>query len=453
MKKILILGAGQSAPYLIDYLLKESIANNWFVTVGDLDEEQARSAIGTHPNGNAIRFDVNDSAMRKQQIEQADVVVNFLSPVFQYIVAHDCIHCKTHMVSASYANKKVIDMAADAQRNGVLILNEMGLDPGIDHMSAMKLIHYVQENGGQISSFVSYGAGLPAPEVADNPLRYCITWNARNVARAGEVGALYMEDGKRKLLSHHNVFNRTWPVEVEGLGTFEAIANRNSLIYRNLFGLPNVHTIIRGTLRYPGWSETWNQVIKLGFPNDNMPIPNAAEMSYRELTQMFLPIHLSGSNLERRVANYLNINPTGKIMQNLKWLGLFSDEIIGGKVSTAADILTQLLVKKLPLPPNGRDMVILIHEVYADYPGDKPRREHIKTTLIDYGQPGGFTAISKTVGLPAAIATKLILTGKLPLTGCHIPTLPTIYLPVLEELKLHNVAFEEEVRELPLEDS
>jgi len=449
MKKILILGAGQSAPYLIDYLLKEAAERNWFVTVGDLDKDQALKAIGNHPNGSAIRFDVNDSAMRKQQIEQADLVVNFLSPVFQYLVAHDCIHANTHMVSASYANKKVIDMDPDAQRNGVLILNEMGLDPGIDHMSAMKLIHHVQNTGGQITSFVSYGAGLPAPEVSDNPLRYCITWNARNVARAGEVGALYMEEGKRKLLSHHSVFNRTWPVEVNGLGTFEAYPNRNSLIYRDLFGLPNVETIIRGTLRYPGWSETWHQIIRLGLPNDNMPIPNAPDMTYREFTQMFMPIHLSGSNLERRVANYLNINPTGKIMQNLEWLGLFSEEKIGGNVSTSADILTQLLVQKLPLPPNGRDMVILIHELYVDYPGKKPERQRIKTTLIDYGKPGGFTAIAKTVGLPAGIAAKLILTDSLPLTGCHIPTLPAIYMPVLEELKTHGIKFDEEINELP----
>lgn len=447
MKNILILGAGQSAPYLIKYLLDGAAENKWFVTVGDLQLENAQKAVGNHPHATAVQFDINDSALRAAHFQKADLVVNFLSPVFQHLIALECINYNAHMVSASYQLDKVKTLDLDAQRNGLLILNEMGLDPGIDHMSAMKLIQHVQNKGGQVHAFLSYGSGVPAPEVESNPLRYCITWNPGNVVRAGEAGALYKENGQLKILSHYNVFRRTWPVEVEGIGVFEAYPNRNSLGYQEIFGLKNVQTMIRGTLRYPGWSETWHQVVRLGLPNTSMPIPDLSEMTYREFLQMFLSLHVPGSVLENRVANRLQISPTGKIMENLKWLGLFSDEKIGGNCRTAADVLQQLLVRKLPLPEGARDMVILMHDIRVTYPDEKNRREKIITTLIEYGEPGGYTAMSKTVGLPAALATELILTGKLPLTGCHIPTHPAIYEPVLEALKKHGIVFKESIQE------
>ncbi len=448
MKQILVLGAGQSTPYLINYLLDEAQKHKWFVTVGDLNLANAQKAVGNHPGGSAIHFDINDAVMRSTQIKKADVVVSMLSPIFHHLVALECVNHGAHMVSASYESKKIKALDLDAHRRNLLILNEMGLDPGIDHMSAMKLIQHVRDNDGQISAFLSYGSGIPAPDMTCNPLRYCITWNARNITRAGEVGALYKEQGKIKVLAYHHVFHRTWPVEVEGVGTLEAYPNRNSLIYEELFGLDGVRTMIRGTLRYPGWSETWSQIVRLGITNDTMPIPNLHEMTYRKLLEMFLSINVSGGKLENRVANLLQINPTGKIMENLKWLGLFEDEIIGGDVYTAADVLTNLLVKKLALPENGRDMVILQHEIEATYPKEKNRRERILATMIEYGKAGKYTAMSKTVGLPGAIAVKLILTNKLPLTGCHIPTHPAIYEPVLKELKKLGLTFTEKFQEI-----
>ena len=371
-----------------------------------------------------------------------------LAPAFHHLVALECTNYKCHMVSASYESNEIRDLDLDAHRKNVLILNEMGLDPGIDHMSAMKLIHTVRDKGGFISAFLSYGSGIPAPDSINNPLKYAITWNPGNITSAGDAGGLYMEEGKVKLLSHPHVFNRTWTVEVDGIGTLEAYPNRNSLMYQDLFGLEKVSTMIRGTLRYPGWSETWQQIVRLGLPNATMPVPNLADMSYRSFLQMFLPLHVSGKKLEQRVANFLQINPTGNIMDNLKWLGLFSEEKIGGNYRTAADVITNLLIKKLALPPDGRDMVILQHEIEVCYPKEDNRSERIITTLIEYGEPGGFTAMSKTVGLPAAIAVKLILTGKMPLTGCHIPTHPTIYEPVLAELKKLGIQFQETVKEL-----
>lgn len=443
MKNILILGAGQSAPYLIDYLLKQAEENDWFVTVCDMNYDLACERIKGHSRGNAVEFDVNDEVMRNTQIKNADVVVNFLAPTFQYLIALDCLSHGKHVISASYENVRVADLHKDALRKGILILNEMGLDPGIDHMSAMQIIQNVRDNNGLIDSFVSYGSGLPAPDVESNPLRYCVTWNPRNVAMAGETGAQYMEKGKIKILAHREVFQRTWVVDVDGVGTLEAYPNRDSLVYQDLFKLHTVNTMIRGTLRYPGWSETWLQIVRLGMPNENLKIPDLENKTYAEFTEMFVPLSTNGSKIETRIAHFLDINPTGKIMQNLKWLGLFNDEKIGGGVKTPAEVLTKILRDKLPLPDGARDMVALIHEIKAHYPDDNNRKEKITSTFVEYGEPNGFTAIAKTVGLPAAIAAKLLMIGELPITGCQIPTHPVIYMRVLEELKNHGFRFKE----------
>ncbi len=447
MKKILVLGAGQSSPYLIRYLLEQAEKYDWFVTVGDRDEELARQRVNNHPRGEAIYFDVNDAMMRSSQLSKADIVVNMLAPTFQHMIALDCVHHGKPMISTSYQDMRIRDLHLDAQRKGILILNEMGLDPGIDHMSAMSLIQRIKREGGVIEEFISYGSGLPAPEASTNPLRYCITWNPRNVVMAGEMGAQYMENCKIKILPYHGVFQRTWSVEVEGVGTLEAYPNRDSLIYLSKFDLQRVKTMIRGTLRYPGWSETWLQIVRLGLPNETMQIPDLGNRTYRELLEMFLPLHISGTKLEQRVAQFLNISPTGKIMENLKWLGLFSEEKIGIPAKTSAEVLIHLLKKKLVLPPNARDMVILVHKLVARFPEQGDRRREIVSTMVEYGEPGGFTAISKTVGLPAAIATKLVLTNRLPLTGCHIPTHPAIYETVLQELTDLGLKFTEVEKE------
>lgn len=443
MKHILVLGAGQSAPYLISYFLRNATENDWFVTVGDIHLELAQKRVNDHPRGNAVKFDVNDETLRHTHIRKADIVINMLAPTFQFLIALDCIRHGKHMISASYQDQKIPSLNMDANRKGVLILNEMGLDPGIDHMSAMALIDKVKNRNGSISSFQSYGGGLPAPEAAINPLKYCITWNPRNIVRSGEDGAQYIEKGKIRILPHHQVFQRTWTVEVDGLGPFEAYPNRDSLIYRTIFGLKKVHTMIRGTLRYPGWSETWQQIVKLGLPNESLSIPFLKNKTYRELTEMFLPLNLAGLNLEQRLANFLNISPTGKIMDNLKWLGLFSDEKINSKSRTASEVMINLLKKRLQLPEGMRDMVIIYHEIEAHFPEEGNRREKIVSTFVDYGEPNGFTAISKSVGLPAAISAKLLLNNQLPITGCQIPTHPTIYTTVLKELTDIGLQFRE----------
>ena len=449
MKRILILGAGQSAPYLISYLLEKAEKNDWFVTVGDKNPDLAKKAVKRHSRGSSIAFDVNDSELRWRQVEKADVLINFLPPSFQYLLALTCIEKGTHMITASYQDKNMPHLNREAHSKGILILNEMGLDPGIDHMSAMSLIKSVRERGGKISIFKSYGSGLSAPDSVSNPLGYVITWNPKNVVMAGEKGAQYLYKGKIKVVPHHEVFQRTWPVELEGVGKVEAYPNRDSLQYKDLFGLDHVHTMIRGTLRYPGWCETWLQIVRLGLANDTIQLTNLKEINYREFVEMFLPLHTSSANLEHRVANFLNISPTGSIIQKMEWLGLFSDEPVQCKHgSTAAEVLVELLKRKLELPAKGKDMVAIMHELEAFFPEENDRREQITSTFIKYGEPGGFTAIAQTVGLPAALATELLLTDKLPITGCHIPTHPAVYPLVLKALDKMGYKFSEKIKNI-----
>jgi saccharopine dehydrogenase-like NADP-dependent oxidoreductase len=444
MKRILVLGAGRSAAYLIARLLEDATERDWFVTVADADVGLARERVGNHPTAEAIAFDVNDAALRSSQIARADVVVTMLPARFQELVAWDCVNHGKHLVSVSYRGQAVRELDTDARRKGVMLLCEMGLDPGIDHMSAMALIRKLEADGGRIVEFCSYGSGLPAPDSAHNPLRYVVTWEPRNVVMAGLQGAQYMEDDQIKIVPFHEVFDHTWPVEVEGVGMLEAYANRDSLAYMKQFGLDHVRTMVRGTLRYPGWSETWSQMVRLGLPNETLEIPNLRHRTYAEVTEMFLPGLASGNPLEQRVARFLNINPTGKIMENLHWLGLFSDEIIGVcRDDTSSAMLIKLLQTKLPLLPDQRDMVVLVHKIDVEYPGtDRPPERRI-STLVTEGETGGFTAMSRTVGLPVVIAVRLLLDGKLPQTGSIIPTHPSIVEPVLDELAREGLSFSE----------
>ncbi len=451
MKKILVLGAGHSTPYLIRRLLDEAQANDWFVTVGDRDVALARRRVGQHPRGHAIRFDVGDTTLRQRQIQAHDLVVNMLPPAFQFIVADDCVTHGRSMVSASYEDIRMRDLDADAHRRGVLILSECGLDPGIDHMSAVDMVRRVRAEGAEITALRSYGGSVPAPEFDGNPLRYAITWNPRNVLMAGETGATYLVDGKTKMVPWHEVFQRTWPVDVDGIGPMEAYPNRDSTYYREQFGLENVETMIRGTLRYPGWCETWQQVVRLGIPNETMRFPSMPAMTYRSITEMFLPVHTGDGELETRIAQYLGISPTGRIMENLRWLGLFDDVPVPRGAHTVADAMIALLARRLRLGPGDRDMVVLMHELEARWPGDG-RRERVRTTLVEYGEPGGITAIARTVGLPLALAAALILRDELPLTGCHIPVHPAICGRILTELRRAGLRFEERRERLPDQD-
>ena len=445
MKNILVLGAGQSSPYMIQYLLDHAETHNWFVTVADMNLDLAKARINGHRRGNAVYFDVHDGDTLTTLVKKADIAILMLPPAFQHQVAWECVHHETHLITVSYRDQALRDLDHDANRRGVLLLSEMGLDPGIDHMSAMEIIERIRRNKGVIKSFSSYGSGIPAPDSLIYPLKYVITWNPRNVVMSAAQGAQYLENGKIKIVPWHNVFQHTWPVEVDGIGVLEAYPNRDSLSYQKIFGLDHAETMIRGTLRWPGWSETWLQIVRLGLPNEGLRIPDLNNRTYREVVEMFLP-EGTHDNLEERVANFLNISPTGQIMQNLNWLGIFSNEKVNASVETAAKMMENLLNQKLALTSEIRDMVVLLHRMTVEYPEDNNRKEQVISTFIEYGEKGGHTAMAKTVGLPAAIAVKLILTGELPLTGSHIPTHPAIYTPVLSELREVGLTFKETVK-------
>jgi saccharopine dehydrogenase-like NADP-dependent oxidoreductase len=452
VKKILVLGAGQSAPFLINRLLGLAETRDWKVIVGDLDQQLAALRVDGHPKGEAIHFDVTHEDMRNAAIGDADLVINMLSPRFLDLIAAECVHHGKAMFSVSYRTRAIREMAADAERKGILLLTELGLDPGIDHMSAMALIERKRAEGGRIMSFCSYGSGVPAPESIDNPLAYAITWNPRNVVMAAETGAQYMEADKIKCVAWQHVFHHTWLLDIPGVGKMEAYPNRDSLSYMKSFGIEDVHTMIRGTLRHPGWSETWNCMVRLGLPNEHLRIPRLQERTYREVVEMFLPLNVeSGFDFERRVARTLNISPTGKIMDNLRWLGLLADEQVECEGDTAAAMLISLLQRKLPLRDDKRDMVVLLHRVEVGY--DDRDDEHVTSCMVLKGEPGGFTAMSKTVGLPVVIATRMYLEGELDLVGAHIPLHPSIYEPQLRELAAEGIEFEEMIRPLAEVDS
>lgn len=452
MKKILVLGAGQSSPFLIHRLLELSESRDWKVIVGDLDQSMAAARIAGHPRGEAIAFDVTDGEMREAAITNSDVVINMLSPRFLDLIAGECVSFGKSMFSVSYRTRAMREMDGDARRKGLLLLCELGLDPGIDHMSAMALIERKRSEGGRIMSFCSYGSGVPAPESIDNPLGYAVTWNPRNVVMAAETGAQYMEEHNIKCVSWEHVFHHTWLLDIPGVGKMEAYPNRDSLSYMKSFGIEDVHTMIRGTLRYPGWSETWACLVKLGLPNEHLEIPHLQDRSYREVVEMFLPLNLeSGVEFEPRLARFLSISPTGRIMENLRWLGLLSDEKVCCSGTTAAAMLTDLIQRRMPLRPDKRDMVVLLHRVEVGY-DDRPD-EHVISCMVHRGEPGGFTAMSQTVGLPVVIATRMYLDGELDLPGVHIPLHPSIYEPQLRELAAEGIRFEEIVRPLDEVDS
>lgn len=441
MKNILVLGAGQSTPYLIRHLLDHAQDGGWSVLVADRDLGLARKRVGDHPRGQAVELDASDTRQLASGVQSADLVINLLAPVFQHPVAHLCVEHGRSMISASYQDRRVRDLHDAAVRRGALLLCEVGLDPGIDHMSAMALIDRVHSQGCAVTSFRSFCGGLPAPDSLSNPLKYAITWNPRNVVMAGQHGAQYLHNGKIRIVPHHGVFERTWPVTIDGIGAMQAYPNRDSLSYQETFGLRDAQTLIRGTLRYAGWCETWAQIVRLGLADESTPVPDLANRTYGELVEMLLPPAPTGV-LEQRVSDYLGMDPECPAMSNLRWLGLFSDREVGAvDGGTLADALVALLSRRLALRSDQRDMVVLTHELEIAAGPDQPSQERLTSTLIEYGEPGGFTAMSKTVGLPAALAAELMLSGKLSMVGSRIPTDRAVYEPILARLHAAGLQF------------
>ena len=436
MKKALVLGAGLVAKPLVKYLLD----SGYNVEVASRTVNKAETLIDNHPNGCAEKLDVNDKSRLKDLIKNSDIVISLLPYIYHVTVAEICIDEKKNMVTASYVSDKMQKLDEKAVNAGIIILNEIGLDPGIDHMSAMKIIHRVKENGGRIISFCSYCGGLPAPEANTNPFGYKFSWSPKGVVLAAKNNAKYLKDGKEVFVPFESLFDNYSIIRIPGLGDFEAYPNRDSIPYIEKYGINGTETMFRGTLRNLGWCKTWQKIVELGFLNEKTM--DLTGLSFREFIGKL--INKKGDT-KKKVAEYLKIDENSEIMKRLEWLGLLSDEKLSVTQGSALDVLSAQLLKKLQYEKGERDMVVLHHEFIAEY-GFK--KEKINSTLIDFGVPNGDSSMARTVSLPAAISTKLILEGKISVKGVQIPTIPSIYEPILNELERLVITFKEKTEKI-----
>lgn len=441
MKNILLIGAGRSTISLIEYLLGNLEKEDWSLLVADQNLDFATSKIGENPRASAIQFDVNDDVQRSQEIENADIVISMLPAHMHISVAKDCVRLKKNMVTASYVSKEMRALESEAVKNGVTIINEIGVDPGIDHLSAMKVIDEIRGRGGVLEEFETFTGGLLAPESDDNPWNYKFTWNPRNVVLAGQGGAVkFIQSGTYKYIPYHKLFRRTEIIEVEGYGKFEGYANRDSLMYRSLYNLEDVKTMYRGTLRRPGFSRAWNVFVQLGATDDSYTIPNSDELTFRDFINLFLAYNPTDS-VELKLKHYLNMRQDDvELFEKLEWLGIFESTKIPLKNATPAQILQFILEQKWSLKKDDKDMIVMWHKFIYQLNGEQ---KELHSSMVVKGEDSMRTAMAKTVGYPVAIAAKMILKGKINTPGVHIPIMKEIYEPVLEELKNFGIIFSE----------
>jgi saccharopine dehydrogenase-like NADP-dependent oxidoreductase len=440
MQSILIIGAGRSSSALISYLLKNAETHNWSVRVGDMNEQLAKDRVGTESRGTAFRFDINSQQQREEEIQKADLVVSMLPAAMHGQVADDCVRFGKHLVTASYVSGKMRSLDAEAKQKGVILLNEIGLDPGIDHMSAMQIIDDIHARGGEMKAFYSYCGGLVAPESNDNPWGYKFSWNPRNVILAGQgAPAQFIEDGAYKEIPYEKLFASARQIEVSGYGTFDAYANRDSLSYRAVYGLENIPTMLRGTLRAEGFCKAWNVLVQTGWTNDSEQKLNTNLLTYAQFTDALLASRTL--SLKAQIAHNMGLPENDPAMDRVEWTGVLSDELIPLENGTPAQILQELLERKWKLQPGDKDMIVMQHEFIYTLNGTE---ERITSSLVVKGEDEVHTAMAKTVGLPAAIAVKMILSGQYRASGVIVPVKKELYEPVLKELSEMGIVFEEQ---------
>ncbi|MCX6665870.1 MAG: saccharopine dehydrogenase NADP-binding domain-containing protein [Euryarchaeota archaeon] len=435
MKKILVLGAGMVSRPMIKYLLNQP---DFHVIMASRTVSKAENMIQGHPQGEAFELDVNDDKKVEEFVSKADVVVSLLPYTYHVKVAEMCIKHKKHLITTSYVSDAMKALDKKTKNAGILILNECGLDPGIDHMSAIRIIHSIEHEGGTVSSFRSTTGALPAHEANTNPFGYKFSWSPRGVLLASRNAAKWLENGKEISIPGEQLFENYSLQDVKGAGTFENYPNRNSMPYKEIYGLKDATTVYRGTFRMTGWCETLRSIVALDWLSEEPP-KGFSGKTYGELTR-----HLIGAkpkeNLPHATAKHLGLKPYAAVIKRLEWLGLFGDEPLPKDKNNPLDYLNVLTLKKMSMAEHERDMVVMHHEFIAEYPSKK---EYITSTLIDYGIPDGDTSIARTVALPAAIAVKMILQKKMNITGVHIPVVPEIYNPILDELEDMGITFKE----------
>ena len=440
-RNILVVGAGKSTSYLLDYFIEKAASENLHLTVGDLHPENIPESIRAHPACSVISLDIFQEEARQAAIKSADIVVSMLPPRLHINVAKDCLSFGKHLVTASYISKELKAMDAEVREKGLVFMNEIGLDPGIDHMSAMQVIDRIREAGGKILLFESFTGGLVAPESDNNLWRYKFTWNPRNVVVAGQGGAAkFIQEGTYKYIPYHKLFRRTEFMEIEGYGAFEAYANRDSLNYREAYGLSDALTLYRGTMRRVGFSKAWNMFVQLGMTDDDYVIEDSRGMSYREFTNLFLPYSPTDS-VELKLRHYLKIDQDDIMWGKLLELNLFdADRKITREKATPAQILQEILEESWTLQSGEKDMIVMYHKFGFE---ERGTRFQIDANMVVIGENDAHTAMSKTVGLPVAMATLLILNGQISTPGVQIPIRKEVYEPVLAELEQYGIVFRE----------
>lgn len=441
MRNILIIGAGRSATSLIRYLLDKSESEDLFITIGDLSIQNARKFTQGHPNARAILLDVFNENQRKEAVQQSDLVISMLPARFHIEVARDCIQFKRHLVTASYVSDEMQSLDASAKAKGLVFMNEIGVDPGIDHMSAMQVIDRIREGGGKMLLFESFTGGLIAPESDDNLWHYKFTWNPRNVVVAGQGGAAeFIQEGTYKYIPYHRLFRRTEFLDVEGYGRFEAYANRNSLKYRSIYGLEDILTLYRGTMRRVGYSKAWNVFVQLGMTDDSYTIPDSQNLSYRDFVNLFLPYSPTDS-VELKLRHNLKLDQDDLLWDKLMELDLFNAEKkLGIENATPAQALQKILMDQWTLKENDKDMIVMYHKFGYELDGVK---KQIDSNMVLIGEDQTHTAMAKTVGLPVAMAALRILNKEITTPGVQIPITKEVYEPILKELEDYGITFKE----------
>lgn len=447
MQNILIIGAGKSSTALINYLLKHSIDEQWNITIAEKDLELATSKINDHSNAKAVPFDVFDDERLSKLVADHDLIISMLPASLHIHVARKCAEMHKHFLTASYLTEEIKALNGQFEQAGKLMIMEMGLDPGIDHMSAMKVLDQLKDKGYKLTAFETFTGGLVAEEsVGDNPWKYKFTWNPRNVVLAGQGTCKFIQNGRYKYIPYQKLFRRTEAIYIPDHGYFEGYANRDSLAYLDVYNLRGIDTLYRGTLRRPGYCAAWDVFVQLGATDDTYEMENVSGMTHRQFINSFLSYNPHDS-VELKLAHYLNLDLDNGIMFKLRWLGMFDDELVGLNKGTPAQILEHILKKKWTLEPEDKDMIVMWHKFNFIANG---KARQIESSMVAIGDDELNTAMSKTVGLPLAIAAKMILQGKIKLSGVHVPIRREIYEPVLQELTTTGLEFvEREVESNP----
>ena len=445
MRNILVFGAGRSSSSLITYLLNKSTSENLLITVADVSLAFAESKIQQHKNGLAISIDISNKTERQAVIQKADIVVSMLPARLHIKVAKDCLKFEKNLVTASYISNEMTALNEEVIKKNLIFMNEVGLDPGIDHMSAMKVLDAIREKGGKMLLFESFTGGLVAPESDTNLWNYKFTWNPRNVVLAGQGGASkFLQEGKYKYIPYHKLFRRTEILNIDGYGKFEGYANRDSLKYKSVYGLDDILTLYRGTIRRVGFSRAWNIFVQLGMTDDSYTIEDSQNMSYRDFTNSFLAYDPSDS-VELKLRHYLKIDQDDIIWEKLLELNIFNaHKMVALKNATPAQILEKILKDSWTLKEDDKDMIVMQHLFGYELNGKK---HQIESSMVCIGDNQVYTAMAKTVGLPVAIATLKILNGDIKTPGVQIPIQKEVYEPILDELKENGIIFTE--KEVP----